>query len=344
LGRRPTGGTLSGVDVHLIDPRDDGAFADWYAVVDATQRDLWPGEPGWLPVEVRVQALDGGGDERVELLTATDETGRVVGAARCDFPLRDNTHLVASEVSVHPAHRRRGAGHALLTAIERRARADGRTVSLLEHDEPAGRATPGREFARAHRYECAQVEHRRDLTLPVDRARLAGLEEHCLPRARGYRIVTWQDRCPDEYVDDRALLARRLSTDIPLGQLAMEEEDWDAARVRRAEAQLKAKGHGSSVAGAVDGTGHLVAVTKIEIPGAAPEKAYQGTTMVLAEHRGRRLGTLVKIANLRLLAEVSPRTATVVTWNAEDNWHMVAVNDALGFRVVGAELEWQKHL
>jgi GNAT superfamily N-acetyltransferase len=333
-----------GVDVQVIDPRDDEAFGDWFAVADTSRRDSWPGEPGWLPVEVRAQALDDGGDGRAELLAATDETGRVVGAARCDFPLRDNTHLVSSELSVHPAHRRRGAGRALLATIEGRARADGRTVSLLEHDEPTGRATPGREFARAHGYECAQVDHRRDLTLPVDPARLVRLEEECLPRANGYRIVTWQDRCPDEYVDDRALLGRRISTDAPMGDLAVEEEQWDAARVRRREAQLKSQDRTAVVAGAVDPSGRLVAVTDIHFPNGAPEKAYQWDTVVLGEHRGHRLGTLVKIANLRLLAAVSPSTTSIATWNAEDNSYMVAVNDTLGFRVVGSALEWQKHL
>ena len=332
------------MDVQPIDPRDDRAFADWFAVVDATQRDLWPGEPGWLAVELRARALAEGGDERVELLVAADDTGRVIGAARCGAPLRDNTHLVSSELWVHPAHRRRGAGRALLTTVERRALADGRTVSLIEHDEPAGADPAGRVFARAHGYECAQVDHRRDLAVPADPARLVRLEEDCLPRAAGYRIVTWRDRCPDEYVDDRALLGRRISTDMPLGDLAVEEENWDAARVRRREAQSAAADRSSIVAGAVDGAGRLVAVTDIQLPNGAPERAYQWDTVVLGEHRGHRLGTLVKIANLRVLAEVSPATTSVATWNAEDNRYMVAVNEALGFTVVGRGLEWQKHL
>jgi GNAT superfamily N-acetyltransferase len=313
-------------------------------VVDATQREAWPGERGWLAPELRALALDDDGDERVELLVATDDAGRAVGAARFDVPLRDNTHLVSSELWVHPDHRRRGAGRALLATIESRALAEGRTVSLIEHDEPAAATSAGRDFARAHGYTCAQVEHRRDLALPVDPERLARLEQECLPRAAGYRIVTWRDRCPDEYVDDRALLGRRMSTDAPLGDLAVEEEDWDADRVRRREAQLTTQDRTSVVSGAVDGAGRLVAVTELQLPCSAPEKAYQWDTIVLAEHRGHRLGTLVKLANLRLLAEVSPRTASVATRNAEDNWHMVAVNDALGFQVVGAVLEWQKHL
>ncbi len=53
-------------------------------------------------------------------------------------------------------------------------------------------------------------------------------------------------------------------------------------------------------------------------PGAlgAPERAYQWETLVLGEHRGRRLGTLVKLACLREIAAGSPARRYVSTWTA----------------------------
>jgi predicted N-acetyltransferase YhbS len=335
------------VDIRVVDPRDDRAFGDWYAVVEAAHRDLWPDDPGRQRVELRAQALARDESTRVELLAAVDHGGTVVGAVRTDRPLLDNRHLVTAELAVHPDHRRRGAGRALLTTVERRAVADGRTVSVVEHDEPShleGRS-PGHAFALAQGYDVVQRDIRRDLTVPADPARLAALEADCGPRAAGYRLVTWVGRCPDEFVDDRAYLGRRMSTDIPLGGLAHEEEEWDAARVRRKEAVAAASARTVAVAGAVHrATGRLVAITEIQVPGAAPEKAYQRDTIVLAEHRGHRLGTYVKIANLRQLAAVSPATARVTTWNADDNEHMIAVNEALGCTVGGMNLAWQKRL
>jgi GNAT superfamily N-acetyltransferase len=333
------------VGVHVIDPRDDEAFAAWYAVVDAARRDLGPDEPGWLPEELRARA----GDQtlRAELLAAVDATGRVIGAARAEFPLLDNLHLALGEVAVHPEHRRRGVGRALLAAVEARAVADGRTVCLVQQDEPAGLEgrSPGRAFAGAVGYDLAQRELRRDLAIPADSDRLAELAAAYAPRARGYRLVTWLDRCPDSYVDDRAYLGGRMSTDIPLGDMVVEEEQWDAARVRRREDVAAASDRVMVAAGAVDErTGRLVAYTEIQFPRRAPEQAYQDETIVVPEHRGHRLGALVKIANLRQLEAVSPRTSRVVTWNAEDNKHMIAVNEALGCTVNGASLEWQKHL
>ena len=41
---------------------------------------------------------------------------------------------------------------------------------------------------------------------------------------------------------------------------------------------------------------------------------------------------------MRWLAEVEPQLETVDTFNAESNDHMVAVNERLGYRVMGREL------
>ncbi len=53
---------------------------------------------------------------------------------------------------------------------------------------------------------------------------------------------------------------------------------------------------------------------------------------MLREHRGRGLGLLVKIANVRRLAEGSPATTRLKTFNADENAPMRRINDALGFR------------
>jgi GNAT superfamily N-acetyltransferase len=333
------------VDVRLIDPRDDRSFADWFAVVDAAQRELWPGEPGRQAVELRAQALADNGVERMDLLVATDAAGTVVGSAHADVPLRDNLHLVTCELWVHPDHRRRGAGTALLAALEARAAADGRMTVMVDQDEPAHLGTLSPGFAVTHGYKCAQRDLRRDLAVPVDPALLAELDADCAAHAHGYRVVTWRDRCPDRYVEDRALLGRRMSTDIPLGDLAYEEEYWDAARVRGREDIAAASDRTLLAAAALhEDTDRLVAFTEIQLPRGAPTKAYQWDTLVLAEHRGHRLGTLVKLANLRQLAAGSPATTMVSTYNAEDNGPMIAVNERLGAVVTGTLMEWQKHL
>ena len=335
------------MDVHELDPRDDRAFTAWYAVVDAVHRELWPGVPGPSRDGLRAEVLAEHTGEPATCLAATDATGTVVGSVSLGAPRLDNTHLVTAELYVHPAHRRRGAGRALLAAVEKRAADAGRTVVLVRQEESHRHVVPSphRDFALAHGYALAQRDLRSDLAVPVESVRLLALESACAVRARGYGAVTWTGPCPDVYAEDRAALSRCISADIPLGDLDVEPEAWDVDRVRRSEDQHAAEGRLVLSAGAVHrDTGRLVAYTELHVPHAEPERAYQWDTVVLPEHRGHRLGTVVKIANLRRLATVSPATSTVTTCNAEDNRYMIAVNAALGFTVVGASLEWQKRL
>ena len=44
---------------------------------------------------------------------------------------------------------------------------------------------------------------------------------------------------------------------------------------------------------------------------------------------------------MRWLGEVEPQLETVDTFNAESNDHMVGVNERLGYRVMGRELQFQ---
>ncbi|TAL24479.1 MAG: hypothetical protein EPN99_02770 [Frankiales bacterium] len=87
-----------------------------------------------------------------------------------------------------------------------------------------------------------------------------------------------------------------------------------------------------------------MAYTTVGIPLAAPERVYQWDTLVLKEHRGHRLGTLVKLACLQRVAEEVPQARVISTWNAAENAPMIRVNDALGARVNGQLVNWQKRL
>jgi RimJ/RimL family protein N-acetyltransferase len=90
--------------------------------------------------------------------------------------------------------------------------------------------------------------------------------------------------------------------------------------------------------------GRLVAFTDLHVPLATDEQARQGATLVLREHRGHRLGALVKSAVLRDLATASPQTRRITTYNLEGNAPMVAVNTALGFQPAGQTSMWSLRL
>lgn len=62
--------------------------------------------------------------------------------------------------------------------------------------------------------------------------------------------------------------------------------------------------------------------------------------MVRREHRGHRLGLLLKIAMMELLPTTEPQLERIVTWNDQGNEHMISVNEAMGYTVFGPPNTW----
>jgi GNAT superfamily N-acetyltransferase len=288
----------------------------------------------------------------------------VVGFAKVVLPLQDNVHFADVEMSVHPDHETDGVDEALLDAIEGLAAEHGRTT-LLTWSDQVGEPDPGpgvvepptgsgRIRVDAHLpqvllrrgYTLEQAERYSVLHLPVDEALLARhLADAAEKACPDYRLVSWTDRTPDEWVDQVAVLETRMSTDAPQAGIDWGEARWDAERVRTWERQVADSGHGYLLTAAVhEPTQTLAAFTVLRYPLEHPEIVFQEDTLVLAEHRGRRLGMLVKAENLRRLREVRPDAARIHTWNAQENSYMLDINVALGFRLTGVPGAWQKRL
>ncbi|MET4783432.1 hypothetical protein [Glaciihabitans sp. UYNi722] len=51
---------------------------------------------------------------------------------------------------------------------------------------------------------------------------------------------------------------------------------------------------------------------------------------------------LLKIANILHLEAVRPRHPSIITFNAEENRHMLDVNETVGFAPIGYEGAWKK--
>jgi GNAT superfamily N-acetyltransferase len=89
-------------------------------------------------------------------------------------------------------------------------------------------------------------------------------------------------------------------------------------------------------------SGRLVGFTVLGVPADGARPVNQEDTLVVPGHRGRRLGMLLKAANLEHLHRVRPGHPAVVTDNAEENRPMLDVNEAMGFVPIGSTGAWKK--
>jgi len=301
-------------------------------------------------------------EERLQFLARLD--GIPAGTCSVVLPLKENTGAAWIDVVVGARFRRQGIGRRLLAVAEETARRQERKVFEGYCEEPVQLVQPDQEelpaksgsggvplnlastrFALACGYELEQVERSSSLALPVDAGLLAALETGALARAGGYRVVGWEGSCPEPLLDAYAVLKSRMSADVPTAGLEAEIEEWDAARVRDEEQRWARSGVIPLVAAVQHaGTGELAAYTVLSYRPERPHVLIQEDTLVAGPHRGHRLGLLAKIANIRRAQDIWPAAASVITWNASENRHMLAINIALGFKPAGFEGEWQKRL
>jgi hypothetical protein len=168
-------------------------------------------------------------------------------------------------------------------------------------------------------------------------------------RAHGYRLIRWRDEVPQEYLADLAHLVHLAHlthletlayTDSPAG--GAEFGPPEPERMRRHLDALLQQGRVTFGAAMVhEATGRVVACTAIAGEQGLDWHASEQLTVVDPAHRGHRLGILLKIANLRALLAEMPGVRAVDTCNVDADRHMIAINEALGFRPLYAFQNWQ---
>jgi GNAT superfamily N-acetyltransferase len=314
LGPADTGKIRACFEVSLAAERVDEPAGPWF-----TERPF----TGWLTV-----GWDG---NPREAWLATDQ-GSAVGWYRLELPVRENADQAYLNIVVHPAGRRRGLGRALLQHAAGRAAATGRTVL----NGAARDGSPGEAFARVAGAKPGLVEVQRVLDIgKLEQGKLAGLRGPAERAAAGYSLVSWVGPVPEEYIEQTAAVYNGMA-DAPR-DAEITHEAWDAQRVRERVNGLRPQYamHDYAVAARHEDTGELAGLTEVSVDPADPGWGFQVFTVVRREHRGHRLGLLLKIAMMELLATTEPQLERIVTWNGQTNEHMIAVNEAMGYTVFG---------
>jgi len=285
--------------------------------------------------------------------------GRLVGRGIYETRTEEAADTAWLYVEVLPDARGHGVGEALAQHLEAEALGEGRTRAIVYAPSwkrggiripaptgfgsvPAG--TPEVRLLQAMGYRLEQVERGSRLTLPA--AGIADMRAAAQEAAGpDYRVHTWAGPTPPEWREDIAHLLTRMSTDAPTAGLEEPEDPWTVERLLEDEA-LEASSPRTPGVAAVEHvpSGRLVGFTEFTVPAERERTVAQEDTIVLREHRGHRLGLLLKAANLQWLEEVSPGHPAIITYNAEENRHMLDVNEKLGFVPFVYEGAWRKDL
>jgi GNAT superfamily N-acetyltransferase len=329
------------VRIEQFDPNTDAGKLR--ACFDMTQAG-WPvdhpDEPAWAYDTFAGKWASGYDTAPRQAWLASDETGEPVGGYLLRLPDKENVSTAHCRMVISPARRRAGLGRALLAHCAAQARQAGRSqLTGSVRDD-----TPGAAFAAVVGARGGITDVIRMLTIGAEMpGRLARLRSAAEPFAAGYSLLSWLGVTPAEHLN-QAVAVQAAMADAPRND-GKEPSVWTADRLLQSEETMVRHGLTLySVAARHDASGELAALTQICTEAETPGWAFQQNTVVRPEHRGHRLGMLVKVAMLDLLAVHEPAVRHIQTGNAGANEHMIAINEQLGFTIAGTSRDWELDL
>ncbi|MDQ3628295.1 MAG: GNAT family N-acetyltransferase [Actinomycetota bacterium] len=327
--------------IEEVDPRalGDATAAGVADILTAAAAHDVPGSRPAHPDSVRLRKRYGWGDDgRVGWMAVAHDRDRLVGTVAVMLPARDNLHLAYVWTTVHPDARRDGVGGDLLERAESWAVARGRrTVTGF-----AVRDGPGAAFAASRGYTSGLDNALRTLALHDSPTPWSDLRDASL--SPDHELVRMAGATDESLLPDLVPVYEGIS-DAPTGEIDVQPETYDVQTVRSYEQAMLARSQRMYRVLARrrrDGAwgGHTIAVVDAFVDA----WAFQEDTAVLAAHRGHRLGLAMKADLYAWLSESEPQVRQVLTFNAESNAHMLAINEAMGFELVARSVQVQRKL
>jgi mycothiol synthase len=241
------------------------------------------------------------------------------------------------DVSVRDDRRREGIGSLLFHRIYSTTVDEGRSLLTWATFDgvPAGGTLSrrlGAQPARANRMS--------ELSLTdVDWAMIHDWTKPRLAREGGYRLEMIDGVFPQHLRADAATFHHIMQTapreNLEVGDVLIGPDD-----IAELDRTLLEAGRLRWTALMRDSTGSCVGGTDVTFEPWEPELVLQQNTGIDPAHRGLGLAKWAKAAILERIRRERPEAQRIRTGNASSNAPMLAINNALGFQMIGTRTEW----
>jgi hypothetical protein len=166
---------------------------------------------------------------------------------------------------------------------------------------------------------------------------LAGAQLPCAEPPDGYTVSTYLDGVPTHLRTQVGVLKGLVDAQAPNGELRWQPTPVSAQEYQDELSLWQKQGRTAIESIAVDNQGVVAAWTCLVVAADPGRPGQVEGTLVLAEHRGQRLGATVKVASL-LAAREQGVSSRVRTSSDDQNSWMRAINEELGFVPVESEI------
>lgn len=313
-----------------FDPADPDSARAIHELRETARLTDEPFSPPMAPQAIRVWLSEGWtADPAVTWYVPGDGPGTADGYCRLELPDLENQDRAGLSLVVRPSRRRAGLGTELIRHAAREAAEAGRTV--LSGWVP--RVSAGEAFAVSvgATFGSEDVQRQHDVRA-VPGGRLDSLGAAAEKDAVGYSLVSWTGPVPGDRLGQVASALNALN-DRPQDE-GVQPNIWDAARVRdRWNGRFGFREY--AVAALHDATGDMAGIVQVAVHPETPEWGNVAFTAVTREHRGHRLGLLLKVAVTKHVIAAEPDLRFIWTINAASNRYMIDVNETLGYEVAG---------
>jgi mycothiol synthase len=275
-------------------------------------------------------------DDHAWLAEAAD--GTPVAGGFCWSNSAGDPLAMECDVVVRRDRRREGIGSRLFEAICTTSADEGRSLLIWETFDavPAGEA-----FSRWIGAQPARVNRTSELALSdVNWPMIEAWIEARLAREMGYRLEMIDGVFPEHLRADAATFNHIMQT-APRDGLAVGAVMISPDDIAELDRALVEAGRLRWTALMRDAAGECIGGTAVAFEPWEPGLVLQQNTGIDPAHRGLGLAKWAKAAVLKRIREDCPGAQRIRTGNAFSNAPMLAINNALGFKVIGTTTDWQ---